>query len=65
MADQRSLPVLVLGGDFGGECFDAEAWVRAGVVGLVPLGGVGMRGWVDAGRGRGCIVVGGGVGMCA
>jgi hypothetical protein len=55
----------VLGGDFGGECFDAEAWVRAGVVGLVPLGGVGMRGWVDAGRGRGCIVVGGGVGMCA
>ena len=36
-----------------------------GVVRLVPPGGVGMRGWVDAGRGRGCMVVGGGVDMCA
>ena len=36
-----------------------------GVVRLVPSGGVDMRGWVDAGRGRGCMVVGGGVDMCA
>jgi hypothetical protein len=36
-----------------------------GVVRLVPPGGADMRGWVDAGRGRGCMVVGGGVDMCA
>jgi hypothetical protein len=42
---------------------DAEAGV--GVVRLVPPGGADMRGWVDAGRGRGCMVVGGGVDMCA
>jgi hypothetical protein len=36
-----------------------------GVVRLVPPGVVDMRGWVDAGRGRGCMVVGGGVDMCA
>jgi hypothetical protein len=48
----------------GGGCLvDAEAGV--GVVRLVPPGGVGMRGWVDAGWGRGCMVVGGGVDMCA
>jgi hypothetical protein len=41
---------------------DAEAGVD--VVRLVPPGGVDMRGWVDAGRGRGCMVVGGGVDMC-
>jgi hypothetical protein len=35
------------------------------VVRLVPPGGVDMCGWVDAGRGRGCMVVGGGVDMCA
>jgi hypothetical protein len=35
------------------------------VVRLVPPGGVDMRGWVDAARGRGCMVVGGGVDMCA
>jgi hypothetical protein len=65
MADQRSLPVLVLGGDFGGGCL-VDAEVGAGVVGLAPPGGgVGMRGWVDARRGRGCMVVGGGVDMCA
>jgi hypothetical protein len=29
-----------------------------GVVRLVPPGGADMRGWVDAGRGRGCMVVG-------
>jgi hypothetical protein len=43
---------------------DAEAGVGVGVVRLVPPGGVDMRGWVDAGRGRGCMVVGGGVDMC-
>jgi hypothetical protein len=54
----------VLGGDFGGVgLVDAEAGV--GVVRLVPHGGADMRGWVDAGRGRGCMVVGGGVDMCA
>jgi hypothetical protein len=36
-----------------------------GVVRLVPPGGADMRGWVDAGHGRGCMVVGGGVDMCA
>jgi hypothetical protein len=56
----------VLGGDFGGGCLaDAGAEAEVGVVRLVPPGGVGMRGWVDAGRGRGCMVVGGGVDMCA
>jgi hypothetical protein len=35
-----------------------------GVVRLVPPGGADMRGWVDAGRGHGCMVVGGGVDMC-
>jgi hypothetical protein len=35
------------------------------VVQLVPPGGADMRGWVDAGRGRCCMVVGGGVDMCA
>jgi hypothetical protein len=35
-----------------------------GVVQLVPPGGADMRGWVDAGRGCGCMVVGGGVDMC-
>jgi hypothetical protein len=54
----------VLGGDFGGVgSVDAEAGV--GVVQLVPPGGTDMRGWVDAGRGRCCMVVGGGVDMCA
>jgi hypothetical protein len=28
-----------------------------GVVRLVPPGGADMHGWVDAGRGRGCMVV--------
>jgi hypothetical protein len=35
------------------------------VVQLVPPGGADMRGWVDAGRGRCCMVVGGGADMCA
>jgi hypothetical protein len=35
-----------------------------GEVQFVPPGGVGMRGWVDAERGRGCMVVGV-VDMCA
>jgi hypothetical protein len=42
---------------------DAEAGV--GVVRRVPPGGADTRGWVDAGGGRGCMVVGGGVDMCA
>jgi hypothetical protein len=54
----------VLGGDFGGVgLVDAEAGV--GVVRLVPPGVADMRGWVDVGRGHGCMVVGGGVDMCA
>jgi hypothetical protein len=54
----------VLGGDFGGVgSVDAEA--GAWVVQLVPPGGADMRGWVDAGRGRCCMVVVGGVDMCA
>jgi hypothetical protein len=35
-----------------------------GVVRLVPPGGADMRGWVDVGHGRGCMVVGGGVDIC-
>jgi hypothetical protein len=54
----------VLGGDFGG-VGSVEAEVRVEVVRLVPPGGADMRGWVDAGRGRCCMVVGGGVDMCA
>jgi hypothetical protein len=51
-------------GDFGGVGFgDAEA--DAGVEQLVLPDGAGMRGWVDAGRGRCCMVVVGGGGMCA
>jgi hypothetical protein len=54
----------VLGGDFGGVgLVDAEEGV--GVVPLVPPGGADTRGWVDARGGRGCMVVGGGVDMCA
>jgi hypothetical protein len=37
----------------------------AGVVQLVPPDGADMRGWVDVGRGRRCMVVGGGGDMCA
>jgi hypothetical protein len=54
----------VLGGDFGGvDSIDAEA--GAGVVQLVPPDGANMRGWVDVGRGRRCMVVGGGGDMYA
>jgi hypothetical protein len=65
MAAWRSLPALVLGGDFGGvDLGDAEA--DAGVEQLVLPDGAGMRGWVDAGRSRCCmVVVVGGGGMCA
>jgi hypothetical protein len=42
---------------------DVEA--GAGVVQLVPPGGADKRGWADAGRGRCCMVVGGGGDMCA
>ena len=54
-------------GDFGGVgLVDAEAGAGAGAVLLVPPGGADMRDWVDAGRGRGCMAVGGGgVDMCA
>jgi hypothetical protein len=41
MVDQRSLPVLVLG---GGCLADAGAEAEVGVVRLIPPGGVGMRG---------------------
>ena len=57
MAARRSLHALVLGGDFG----DAEA----GGEQLVLPDGADMRGWVGAGRGRCCMVVGGGGDMCA
>jgi hypothetical protein len=53
----------VLGGDFGGGCL-VDAEVGVGVVRLVLPGGVDMHGWVDAGQGRGCMVVGVGVDMC-
>jgi hypothetical protein len=62
MAARRSLPALVLGGDFSGVgSGDAEA----GVEQLVLPDGADMRGWVDVGRGRCCMVVVGGGGMCA
>jgi hypothetical protein len=53
MADRRSLLALGLG---GGGCF-AVAGMEVGVgeVRFVPPGGVGMRGAVDAERGRGCM----------
>jgi hypothetical protein len=55
----------VLGGDLSGGCLaDAGAEAEEGVVRLVPPGGAGMRGKVDVGRGRGCMVVGDGVDMC-
>jgi hypothetical protein len=51
-------------GDFGGgDLGDAEA--DAGVEQLVLPDSAGMRGWVDAGRARCCMVVVGGGGMCA
>jgi hypothetical protein len=60
----RSLPALVLGGDYGGvDLGDAEA--EAGVEELALPDGAGMRGWVGAGRARCCKVVVGGGGMCA
>jgi hypothetical protein len=42
-----------------------DAEVGAGVVQFVPPDGADMRGWVDVGRGRHCMVVGGGGDMCA
>jgi hypothetical protein len=64
MAARRSLPALVLGGDFGG-VGSGDAEVETGVEQLVLLEGVDMRGWVDVGRGRCCMVVVVGGGMCA
>jgi hypothetical protein len=63
MADRRSLPALVPGVDFGGVgSGDAEA--ESGVGRLVLPHGVDMCGWVVAGHGRCCMVVGGGDDMC-
>jgi hypothetical protein len=63
MVVRRSLPALVLGGDYGGvDLGDAE--VEAGVEGLILPGGVDTRGWVSAGHGRCKVVVVVG-GMCA
>jgi hypothetical protein len=54
----------VPGGDFGGVgSGDAEA--EAGVGRFVLPDGVDMRGWVGAGRGHCCMVVGGHGDMCA
>jgi hypothetical protein len=63
MVVRRSLPVLVLGGDYGGVDL-AGAEVEAGVGGFVLPGGVGTRCWVGAGCGCYKVVVDGG-GMCA
>jgi hypothetical protein len=64
MVGRRSLPALVLGGDYGGvDLGDAE--VEADVVELALPDGVGTRGWVDAGRAHCCKVAGGGGGMYA
>jgi hypothetical protein len=63
MTARRSLPALVPGGDFGGVGLgDANADAR--VEQLVLPDGAGMRGWVDAGCGRCCMVVVGGGGIC-
>jgi hypothetical protein len=63
MVVQRSLPALVLGGDYGGvDLGDAEA--EAGVEELTLPDGAGMRGWVGVGRAHCCKVVVGGGGMC-
>jgi hypothetical protein len=64
MADRRSLPASALGGDFGGVGSD-DAEAEAGVEQLVLPDGADMRGWVGAGHGRCCMVVGGGGDMCA
>jgi hypothetical protein len=64
MVVRRSLPALVLGGDYGGvDLGDAET--EEEVEELALPDGAGTHGWVDAGRARCCKVVVGGVGMCA
>jgi hypothetical protein len=64
MAARRSLPALVLGGDYGGvDLGDAEAGAEGEQLALPD--DAGMRGWVDAGRARCCMVVVVGGGMCA
>jgi hypothetical protein len=56
MVDRRSLPALEHGG-----CFDvAGVVVGVGEVRFVLPDGVGKRGAVDAGRGRGYRIYGGG-----
>jgi hypothetical protein len=62
MIVRRSIPALVLGGDYGGVDLGG-AEVEAGVGGFVLPGGVGTRCWVGAGRGRYKVVIDGG--MCA
>jgi hypothetical protein len=57
MVDWRSPLALVLGGGWGGGCFAVDG-VGVGEVRFVPPGGVGMRGAVEAERGRGCMVEG-------
>jgi hypothetical protein len=54
----------VPGGDFGG-VGSGDAEVEAGVGRFALPDGVDMRDWVGAGRGRCCMVVGGGDDMCA
>jgi hypothetical protein len=51
-------------GDFG-DVGSGDAEAEAGVEQLVLLDEADMCGWVDAGRGRCCMVVVGGGGMCA
>jgi hypothetical protein len=49
----------VLGGGWGGGCFAVDGvGVGVGEVRFVPPGGVGMRGAVEAERGRGCMAEG-------
>jgi hypothetical protein len=61
MVVRQSLPAWVLGGGYGVvDLGDAEAEV----VELALPNGVGMRGWVDAGLARCCMVVVGGGAMC-
>jgi hypothetical protein len=64
MADRRSLPALVLGGDFGG-VGSGGAEAEAGVEELVLHDGADMHGWVGVGCDRCCMVVDGGGDMCA
>jgi hypothetical protein len=64
MVDRRSPLALGLGGGCGGGCFAVDGvGVGVGEVRFAPPGGVGMRGAVEAERGRGCMA-GGVANMC-